>query len=65
MSADSHVVEMKPVEDAMGEWGDEQGGNTDECESGKQGVTTGEDFCRRGLEGVDGSHAAQYHRRRN
>jgi hypothetical protein len=57
----SFFVEIKAVQNAMGERGYDHGCYSDKSQSGKQRVTGSKYFGRRRMESIYGSHSAQNH----
>jgi len=54
-------IEIKAVQNAMGERGYDHGCYTDKRQSGKQSITGSKYFGRRRMERIHGSHSAQNH----
>ena len=54
-------IEIKAVQNAMGERGYDHGRYSDKSQSGKQSITGSKYFGRRRMESIHGSHPAQNH----
>jgi hypothetical protein len=54
-------VEVKAVQNAMGERGYDHGCYSDKSQSGKQSITGSKYFDRRRMESIHGSHSGQNH----